>query len=162
MPHDLSVYVEKGSSATPRWLFRTPGADPTAFISETAYAGDSQTPPIRVEPRSLFGDLQKPLERLSSTAEKFEVRRHLHQGRREPSVPLEPARRRRCRRVSPHNRQRDIPPDTLLSSLDKWVSGRHAPSRTSRKVPPRSTSSSPTRGGRQEHRRGGPGIDAKG
>lgn len=125
VPRDLSVYVEKGFVGDASLaLSYAPGADPTAFISETAYAGDSQTPPIRVEPRSLFGDLQKPLERLSSTAEKFEkfADTYTKVGESLQSL-LEPR--------SPAQVQAGQPPtiasvisraDTLLSSLDKWVS----------------------------------------
>lgn len=73
IPRDLSVYVEKGlvGEASMALSF-APGADVNAFIPRDAFVPGKNTPPIRVEARSLFSDLQRPLERLSQTAEKFE------------------------------------------------------------------------------------------
>lgn len=73
IPRDLSVYVEKGlvGEASMALSF-APGADVTSFIPEDAFAPGKSTAPIRVEARSLFSDLQRPLDRLSLTAEKFE------------------------------------------------------------------------------------------
>jgi len=73
IPRDLTVYVEKGFVGdSVMSLAFAEGADPKAFIPEDAFLPGRDTPPIRVVPRTLFGDLQRPLERLSTTAEKFE------------------------------------------------------------------------------------------
>lgn len=72
IPRDLAAYVEKGfvgDSALA--LSFAPDADRTRFIGETDFASPD-APPIPITPRTLFGDLQRPLEQLSSTAAKFE------------------------------------------------------------------------------------------
>lgn len=73
IPRDLAVYVEKGLVGEAAMsLSFAPDARTNDFIPEDAFLPGRDTPPIRVTPRSLFGDLQRPLERLSATADKFE------------------------------------------------------------------------------------------
>jgi phospholipid/cholesterol/gamma-HCH transport system substrate-binding protein len=73
LPRDLSIYIEKGFVGDSAMAVTyADGADPNAFLSETAYAPGSSTAPIRVVPHSLFTDLRKPLERFSTTADKIE------------------------------------------------------------------------------------------
>jgi hypothetical protein len=47
-------------------------ADRSQYIGESEYAAGGIVKPIRVVPRTLFGDLKKPIEQLSATATKFE------------------------------------------------------------------------------------------
>jgi hypothetical protein len=47
-------------------------ADRSQYIGESEYAAGGSVKPIRVVPRTLFGDLKKPIEQLSATATKFE------------------------------------------------------------------------------------------
>lgn len=73
IPLELAVSVDTrfiGDSALA--LGFAEGADRTRFVGEEEYAPGSATKPIRVVPRTLFGDLKKPLEQLSATATKFE------------------------------------------------------------------------------------------
>lgn len=73
IPRDLAVSVETrfiGDSALA--LGFAEGADKTRYVDEAEYARGTSTAPIRVVPRTLFGDLKKPIEQLSATATKFE------------------------------------------------------------------------------------------
>lgn len=73
IPRDLAVSVETrfiGDSALA--LGFAEGADRTRYVGEEEYVRGSTTAPIRVVPRTLFGDLKKPIEQLSATATKFE------------------------------------------------------------------------------------------
>lgn len=73
IPRDLAVSVETrfiGDSALALGFSDT--ADRTQFIREDEYAQNTAAKPIRVVPRTLFGDLKKPIEQLSATATKFE------------------------------------------------------------------------------------------
>ncbi|MGH7243856.1 MAG: MlaD family protein [Phycisphaerales bacterium] len=124
IPRDLSVYIEKGFVGDSAMaLSFAPGADPNKFIPEDAFLPGSNTPPIRVEPRSLFGDLARPLERLSSTAEKFEkfAETYTRVGESLQAL-LEPRK--------PGDVDAGKPPtvasilarmDTILAGVNKWV-----------------------------------------
>lgn len=124
IPRDMTVYVEKGFVGDAALaLSFAPNADVTSFISETAFAPGSGTLPIRVEPRSLMADIQRPLERLSYTAEKFEKFAETYTKLGESlQALLEPRK--------PGDLEAGKPPtiatiiaraDTLLAGLDKWV-----------------------------------------
>ena len=73
IPRDLAVSVETrfiGDSALA--LGFADNADRSQYIGESEYAAGGIVKPIRVVPRTLFGDLKKPIEQLSATATKFE------------------------------------------------------------------------------------------
>lgn len=73
IPRDLAVSVETrfiGDSALA--LGFAENADRSQYIREDEYAPGAAAKPIRVVPRTLFGDLKKPIEQLSATATKFE------------------------------------------------------------------------------------------
>jgi len=124
IPKDLAVYVEKGFVGDSAMsLSFAENADPNAFIPEDAFLPGHNTPPIRVVPRSLFGDLQRPLERLSSTAEKFEKFADTYtrvgeslQALLEPRKPGEVDDGKQPTVASILARV-----DTLLSGMNKWV-----------------------------------------
>lgn len=124
IPRDLAVYVEKGLVGDSQMsLSFAEGADQTAFIPEDAFLPGRDTPPIRVVPRSLFSDLQRPLERLSTTAEKFEKFADTYtrvgeslQALLEPRKPgdIEAGRQPTVASILARI-------DTLLAGMNKWV-----------------------------------------